>query len=325
MSKIDKKSNMPFLRTLFRTCSLFLCVSAFFISFLSFTKGSAASEVAIIKSKNIKPYNIAIKAFSKSVQARIAESDMESDLKKGAAIAKKIQTQNPDVIFSVGAEATYAASNNIRKIPIIFSMVTDPVRYNIQGENVTGVKLEIPMEKQIEILKEIMPDVRKIGAIYSDEKANLFLDKLKSQLSSAGIELVTRKISSPKDIPAAIKKIMSEVDSLWLVFDPIVTSSPRVVQEVILFQALRSKMPVIGFNKWSVTAGALFCLYSEYEDIGIQSGKMVNLILQGTSPSSIPIESPEKVKVFFNEKVIRRIESGITLNIPDNAYIWEGK
>jgi putative ABC transport system substrate-binding protein len=210
------------------------------------------------------------------------------------------------------------------EIPVVFFMLFDPERYKIEGKNVTGVKLEIPLEEQIRKLREVMPGVQKIGTIYGEEKTKLLLDEIKPILAGLGIELMVERISSPKDIPAAMDRLAPKMEAFWLVFDSVVVSSPRVVQEIILFQTLKNRIPVIGFNKWSVTAGALFCLYTDFEDIGIQAGKIVNRILKGEFPSSIPVESPENVKVLLNEKVMQRVSTKLKLEVPNNAYIWGG-
>lgn len=313
--------------SLFKKILSFLASPRFFLLvFLFLTANcSSAAEVAIIKSKDIQPYNLAIKGFSGVVRAAVAEDDMNADLDKGMSILKKVKSQKPDAIFSVGAEATFAAANSIKEIPVVFFMLFDPERYKLEGENVTGVKLEIPLEEQIRKLREVMPEVKRIGTIYGEEKTKLLFDEIKPVLAGLGIELMAERISSPKDIPAAMDRLVPKMDAFWLVFDSVAVSSPRVVQEIILFQSLKNRIPVIGFNKWSVTAGALFCLYTDFEDVGIQAGKIVNRILKGEFPSSIPVESPENVKVFFNEKVMQRVGTKLKLEVPNNSYIWEGE
>lgn len=304
-----------------RTC-FFITISA---ACLFLTSGLSAAEIAAIKSKNIEPYNLSLKGFKEVVKANLKVNNMEASLEKGSIIIKNIKSKKPDLILVLGAKAAYIASNNVRDIPIVFSMVSDPKRYKISGDNVTGVKLDIPLEKQFHIYKEVMPGIKKIGVIFSKDQSKAIVDEGRSILEGMGIRLISKQIFSQKEIPAALEKTLSDVDALWLIFDPVVTASPRIVREVILFHALRKRIPVIGFNKWSVTVGALCTFYSEYEDIGRQAGAIANRILQGADPSSIPVESPDKVRIFFNEKVMERVSSKVKLNIPGNAFIWGGE
>ena len=313
--------SLPFLKAF----SLFSSHRVFLLTFLFMAANcSYAAEVDIIKSKDILPYELVVKGFSESVHADIAENDINVGSGKGMLILTEVKSRKPDAIFTLGAEATYLAGNNIREIPVVFSMVSNSDSHQMEGNNITGINLEISREEQIGKLMEVMPGVRKIGTMYGEEKTKLFLDQIRPLLGRQGIELIEERISSTKDIPAAMERMLPEIDAFWLAFDSVVASSPRVIQEIIIFPALKNNIPVIGFNKWSVTAGALFCLYVEYEDIGKQAGKIVNRILSGVPPSSIPVESPKNVKVLLNEKVMQRVSARLKLEVPNNAYIWEG-
>lgn len=317
---------LPLFHPFQKALSSLFSLRSFLLAFLFLAaNGSYAAEVDVIKSKDTPPYTLMVKGFSESVHASVAENDMNSSLEKGVLILKKIKSRKPDAIFTLGTEATYLAGNNIREIPVVFSMVSNSDSYQLEGNNITGINLEISREEQIGKLIEVMPGVRKIGTMYGEEKTKLFLDQIRPLLGRHGIKLIEERVSSTKDVPPAMERMLPEIDAFWLAFDSVVASSPRIVQEIIIFPALKNNIPVIGFNKWSVTAGALFCLYTEYEDIGRQAGKIVNRILSGVPPSSIPVESPENVKVLLNEKVMQRVGTKLKLEVPNNAYIWVGE
>lgn len=320
---INLSANKP--HSLLTRVLLSILINAFCLLLPYAASGPFAGEIAVIKSKNIEPYNLSLEGLREVVKVRVKVYNMDGKLEKGPIIIKNIQSNKPDLILGLGAMAASTASQNVKDTPVVYSMVADPKRYKISGENVTGIKLDIPLEQQFLTYRKILPGVKKIGVIFSSDRSARVVDKARSLLEGMNVELVSERISSPKDIPPAVGKILSDVDALWLVFDSVVTASPRIVQEVIIFSALRKRIPVIGFNKWSVTAGALFSFFSEYKDIGRQTGRIVNRILQGVAPSAIPVESPQKIVVFFNEKVIARVGSKVNLNIPDNAFIWEGE
>ncbi len=316
------------LGTTAKLSSALICVLLLFLAVnlvVSKANLSSAAEIAVMKSKDIEPYNAAISGFKKVVRENVREDNMDGDIRKGIAITDKLRAEKPNLVVSLGAEASYIASQNIKTIPVVFSMVTNPPRYSIGDGNITGVRLDIPMKTQLGFYREILPDVRKIGIIYSDEGTKRFIEDARHLSDKYDMEIVSIAIKEMRELPQAVEKILSESDSLWLIFDPVVTSSPRIVQEVIIFKALQKKVPVVGFNKWSVTAGALYCLYSEYEDIGRQTGEMADRILKGESPSSIPVESPKDIKIIFNDKVISRVVSRSRVNMPEKAYVWQGE
>jgi putative ABC transport system substrate-binding protein len=299
-------------------------LSVFLLLCFLFTYSSAA-EIAVVKSKDIEPYNAAISGFKKVVRDKVSENDMDGDIKKGIAITDKLKLERPNLVLSLGAEASYIVTQNIKTIPIVFSMVSNPSRYNIGNSNTTGVRLDIPIKTQLHLYKEILPDAKRIGIIYSDENTKRLIDEAKIITAGFDMEIVSIWIKDIRGLPEALEDIISKIDSLWLLFDPVVTSSQRIVQEVIIFKALQKKIPVVGFNKWSVTAGSLYCLYSEYEDIGRQTGEIAGRILRGENPSSIPMESPRDVKILFNNKVLDRVASKGRVNMPEKAYVWGGE
>ncbi|MBI3814091.1 MAG: hypothetical protein HY279_06455, partial [Nitrospinae bacterium] len=97
-----------------------------------FAVNSTAAEIAVVKSKDIEPYNAAISGFKKVVRENVSENNMDGDIKKGIAITDRLRTEKPNLVVSLGAEASYITSQNIKTIPVVFSMVTNPPRYNIR-------------------------------------------------------------------------------------------------------------------------------------------------------------------------------------------------
>lgn len=304
----------PFVKTILTCISLLISINI-----------SSASEIVVIKGKDVESYNSVMSGFKKVVKGNIHESNMNGDIKKWIGGVDKSNTGMADVVVSLGAEAFYMASQNIKTIPVIFSLVTDPARYTIGNSNITGVRLDIPLKTQFRFHREILPWADKIGILYSSKNTNGVIEEAKLMANESGIEVLSFMVKDIKEIPRLMEEVLAKVNSIWLLFDPVVTSSEMVVQKVIIFQALQKKIPVIGFNKWSVTAGALYCLYNEYEDIGKQTGEMVNRILDGEAPSSILIESPRGSKILFNKNVYTRIATKKRVNIPENAEMWDWK
>ena len=305
---------------------LFVAVSAsfFFIILSPVLHSDEIADIAVVMTRNIKPYKQSIDGLREVVNARLSMFDMEANPEKGQNIINSIRLNDYDLILGLGSTAAYTMSSNIKDIPVVFSMVADSERYNIYGENVTGVTLNIPLEKQFNVYKDVMPDIKRIGVLYSNNNTKIVIEKAQLLLNDIGLEFVLKRISSQKDIPNALNEILSTVDAVLLIYDPVVTATPRIVKEVIIFNALKKRIPVIGFNKWSVTVGAVCCLFSEYVDVGQQTGEIVKQILEGSKPSSIAVEYPQKIKMLFNEKAVKRIIPKVKLNIPDDAYIWKG-
>ena len=267
------------------------------------------------------PYLQALKAFREVCPAELIEYDLGDNLGRRELVIKALESDEPDLIFTLGARAAYAVSSGIRDIPIIFSLVSTPEAYGIAGRNVTGVKSTIPIETQIEIFQETIPRLKRIGLVYSDPGLEEWISRAEVLSRNRGLELMALRISSANEIPDALDKIFADSGLLWLIYDPMVTSSRKIIKEWIMLPALRKKIPVAGFNKWSVAVGALLTVYGDYEDMGEQAGEMANRILEGVPPRSIPVESPEDARVLINPRVAERLK----IDIPSDAYIYSGE
>jgi len=279
-----------------------------------FSFSSFAYEIRVLKSKDAKPFDLFMKGFMDTVpSAKISVENMEGDIEKGVKIVRRIQGENPDLILALGAKAAWVA-REVRNTRVVFSMLSGPEKYKLG--NMAGVKLDVPVEFYLKQAKEIIPGLQIIGVIHSEDR---LIAEAKSAAGAMGLEIVSEKISSLEEIQSVMDVLLANVDAIWVHSDPVVMSSSRVVKELIILKALRKRVPVIGFNKWLVdSGGALFCLFSNYDDIGRQTGRLVNRIKE--SNASHMIESPEALKVFVNKDVVERLRQRIRIEIPQNAY-----
>ena len=279
-----------------------------------FSSSSFAFEIWVLKSKDAKPFDLFMKGFEETVPfADISVENMEDNMKRGAEIIKRIQGTNPDLILALGAKAAWVA-REVQNTRVVFSMLSNPEKYKLG--NMAGVELDIPTETYLKHAKEIIPGLNIIGLIHSSDR---FIEQSESTARGMGLEIVSEKISSLEEVQETTDIMLKYVDALWIHSDPIIMSSSRVVKELIILKALRKRVPVIGFNKWLVkSGGALFCLFSKYDDIGKQTGRMVNRIKENNSSNLI--ESPEVLKVFLNKNVVERLRHRMKIEIPQNAY-----
>ena len=107
-----------------------------------------AEKVAILKSANIAAYNQAIDAFKKNMpmrQSLVHEYNLEGEMEAGADIAQDILDSNVDLVLAVGLKATLVAKLEIREIPVIFCMVLNPKKFDLDAPNMRGVGLSVPL------------------------------------------------------------------------------------------------------------------------------------------------------------------------------------
>jgi putative ABC transport system substrate-binding protein len=228
-------------------------------------------------------------------------------------VAKKV-----DLIAAIAtpmAQSAYGATKNT-DIPVIFTAVTDPVLAELAkadktpSGNVTGTSDKLPVEKQLEMIRKVLPDAKKIGIMYSTSEVNSVsaIEEYKAAAADYGFEIVESGISVPADIPLAADNLLSKVDCLNNLTDNTVVSS----LPIILDKAAEKKIPVFGSEVEQVKIGCLAAVGLDYYDLGVQTGKMAAQVLRGNKKASeMNYEIIEEASFYGNTKVAENL--GITL------------
>jgi putative ABC transport system substrate-binding protein len=296
-----------------------ILLSLIFLFTAVFASFSEEYSVVILTNKGVKQYDQAIAGFkdlmtSKNIQINYTTFD-DNDSQRNEEILTQITDLKPQLIFTVGTEKTLLVKDRITDIPIIFSMVLDPVEggivssFDASGKNITGVSLKISTQTQFDKLKQILPNIKSVGMLY-DAKSKVGLKEEASEAAQKlGLKLVAKPISSKADVAGTLDELVSEADCLWAGVDTLVYNSQSAKH--ILLTTLRSKIPFMAFSSHYVDAGALMALECDYEDIGRQTAEMAIDILNGKNPGTLPIGLPRKVDLVTNQNTAEVI--GVTI------------
>lgn len=221
-----------------------------------------------------------------------------------AQIARKYVGDKPDVIVAIATPAAQAVVAATKSIPVVFSAVTDPVEaqlvptWEASGTNVTGVSDALALEKQIELIKKIVPDAKKVGMVYNPGEANsvVVVKKLRELLPKSDMTLVEATAPRTVDVGAAARSLVGKVDVIYTNTDNNVVSAYEALVKV----GNSAKIPLVASDTGSVERGAIAALGVNYADLGVQTGKIVVRILKGENPGDIPTETSSKLELFVN-------------------------
>lgn len=249
----------------------------------------------------------------------------EGDTSMGNTIAKKFVDEKVNMIFSFGTGVSQAAVNATKgtDIPVLFCGVTDPVSaglikdFNHAGENVTGTSDMIEVGSDLDLIKQIVPNVKKLGTIYNAGEQNSVTlnNKLKAAADPMGITVVEKTVSSSADVQMATQSLVGQVDAIWIGTDNTVVSGLSALIKV----TQDNKIPFFPSDDPSVKAGGIACLGFDYYDIGYQTGQMAAKILNGTPASQIPAELGKKFSYTVNTKAAQVYGVTIPQSILDKA------
>lgn len=233
-----------------------------------------------------------------------------------AQIARKFVGDKPDVIVAIATPSAQALVASTKTIPVVYSGVTDPIAaqlvkdWKASGGNVTGVSDLLELEKQVDLIKRIIPGVKRVGMVYNPGEANsaVVVKSLKELLSKSGISLVEAAAPRTVDVGSAAKSLIGKVDVIYTNTDNNVVSAYESLVKV----GNDAKIPLIASDTDSVKRGAIAALGVNYYDLGRQTGKVVARILKGEKPGDIASATSSKLELFVNTTAAQK--QGVTLS-----------
>lgn len=235
-----------------------------------------------------------------------------------AQIARKFVGDQPDVIVAIATPAAQAVVASTKSVPVVYSGVIDPVAAQLvkgwgpSGTNVTGVSDKLPLDRQVALIKRVVPNAKTVGMVYNPGEANsvVVVKELKEILAKQGMTLKEAAAPRTVDIGPAAKSLIGKVDVIYTNTDNNVVSAYEALVKV----ANEAKIPLVAGYTDSVKRGGIAALGINYGDLGRQTGKVVARILKGEKPGAIASETSSNLELFANTGAAAK--QGVTLS-PD--------
>lgn len=240
----------------------------------------------------------------------------QGNVATAAQIARKYVGDQPDVIVAIATPSAQAVVAATKSIPVVYSAITDPVAaklvksWQASGTNVTGVSDISPLEKHIDLIKQVVPNAKRIGVIYSPGEANSvsILTAMKKAATDAGMTVVEAAAARTVDVPTAAQSLVGKVDVIYTPTDNNVVSAFESIVKV----AQQAKLPIVAADTATVERGAVAALGLNYSDIGRQTGKLVVRILKGEKAGSIASQTSTNFELVVNPDAAKL--QGVTLS-----------
>jgi putative ABC transport system substrate-binding protein len=232
-----------------------------------------------------------------------------------AQIARQFVGDGATIIVPISTPSAQAAVAATKDIPIVFTAVTDPLGAQLvasldkPGANVTGLSDLSPLAEHIALIKEITPNVKKLGVVFNPGEANsvTLVGKLKELAGPAGIEIVESAATKSADVQQATRALVGGVDAIYIPTDNTVVSA----LEGAIAVAEESKIPLYAGDTDSVNRGAIATIGFNYHDIGLQTAKIVARVLNGEKPGDIAVTNATGTDLFVNPGAAAKM--GVTI------------
>lgn len=236
--------------------------------------------------------------------------------------AQQMVANDYDLIIAVATPAAMSAYSAVQNassnIPVVFCAVSDPVAAGLvesmetPNKNCTGTADAIDIKGQIELIKQLQPEIKTLGVLYTTSEANSIsqLKTLEEECKDAGIELKSQGIGEASELASAAAALIPQVEALTNLTDNNVVDNMNVFLE----QADAAGIPVYGSEIEQVKKGCIASASIDYVALGEKTGQMAVDILGGKDASTYPAVTVTDSFLVVNEEVA----SKLNITIPDS-------
>ena len=240
----------------------------------------------------------------------------EGDAGKTEQMAQSFASGSYDIVFVIGTNLAQSLAKKTKTLPIVLGGATDPQAAGLvdswekPGRNITGTSDLSPVALQLDRLREILPQAKRIGIIYnpSEDNSKIILAHFNQQCQQEGLSSVSVTISSPNDMQQTVVVLVGKIDALYAPTDATVQSAFPALIKV----ANEVKIPVFNCDEGTAKKGAIFSVGFNYKDLGRTSAEMTASILDKKSnPQDMPIRLVGRSTLYYNVKQIQTL--GLTL------------
>jgi putative ABC transport system substrate-binding protein len=247
--------------------------------------------------------------FYKDHKVNITEYNAQGDAGLINQISDKVAAEKPGLVYVLGTPIAQAIQKKAPDILLVQGAVTDPVAAGLaNGWNGSGKKYIAtsdlpPVQKQVELIRELTPKATRLGIIYNPGEANsvAVVSRLREQINKAGggLRLVERPIANSGDVATAVQSLLGNVDAIYVPPD----NTAHAALPVIGKFAKENKIPLYATVSNALDVGALATLSLDFTELGRESADLALQVLGGKDPATIPIQVSENPTVTINGKV----------------------
>lgn len=228
-------------------------------------------------------------------------------------IAQSFSANNVDLMVGIAtpsAVACFSAAED-KDIPVIFTAISDPVQAGLDSGNVTGTSDKLPVEAQLDLIRQLQPDAKTIGIIYTTSEPNSVstIAEYQELGPKYGFEIDAVGITSQSEVTQAADTLLSHNVDL---FNNLTDNTVVGALAAVLEKTNEAHIPVYGSEVEQVKIGCVASAGIDYVQLGRQTGAMAARVLRGEATcQEIPYETISEYGIYINSEALA--EMGITV------------
>ncbi len=173
--------------------------------------------------------------------------------------------------------------------------------------NITGTSFEVQVDQIIDLIMELNPDAKTIGALYTPGEVNgvSTLNRFKTYAKEKGLEVIDGTGTDLTTLQQAAQMLVEKCDVLFSPNDNIVASGMTALASI----ALENQVPYYAASDSMVQDGAFATVGIDYEELGRETARMTVEVLKGKVPADIPVKVfRDNLSIYINQKTLDSLE-----------------
>lgn len=232
-----------------------------------------------------------------------------------------LDKQPPALFITLGSRAIKTAHERFADVPVLSCLISDSEILNTYPNN-SGIVMQHTIEQQLYWHSRMLPKANRIGILYSPKHNEKHLALIIKAAEVKGLEVVAIPVNSAQELPAALKAIKRNADSILAIPDPIVYSG-KTAKGVLLF-SFRNKIPLAGLSKVWVKAGALYALDWDYQQLGEQCAAEAAKLLAGQETDKLKTATSQLSRYSINRRTAKSMNLTIDQSLIEGAsFVFE--
>lgn len=224
------------------------------------------------------------------------EQNASGETTNCTTIVSKFVSDKVDLIMANATGALTAASQATDTIPIVATSITDyATALDIKdwngktGFNVTGASDLAPLTEQAKMIKELLPDAKKIGILYCSSEANSKYQStvIQKELTALGYTCKEYTFVDTNDVTAVTQQAVADSDAIFTPTDNTVASNTTAINNI----AEPAKVPIIAGEEGICKGCGVATLSISYYDMGYKAGEMAyEILVNDADPGTMDIQ-----------------------------------
>jgi ABC-type uncharacterized transport system substrate-binding protein len=269
--------------------------------------------VVVLESYALPMMEVFVKAFLKRINARVYVIANAARY-DGATLKAVVDGLHPQLVLTLGMQATLFAQAHIEDTPVIFGLVLNHARHHLGANaNMAGIAMEPAPLSEFTKFKMVAPGLNRVQVYYTVGVSDGLVAQAKEELTDIGVTVEPVAVDKDGDVIASFRQHSRDTDAVWLVNDPHVMR----VFERLRDQARDAKIPLLTSLSGSFARrGALMSASVDVGSLGDQAANMARMMLErGAQPRQLGVQRPNGVSLVLNAGVARALGIDVSLDV----------